>query len=538
MDKEMITLYSKDHLNEFRKSIQKMGTPIENGTVGIPTSETFLSKGRRGLDKVKPQDILKTPIIDTKTWRKYSRIYFAHPLYRRLLEYFAYIYYNKYIISPIFDDGKKPNQKKLMKDYNAALRTLDEDIQVETFTNRVLLDLLIEGETFYYNEEYKKGANSYYKTIKLPTDYCRIIGTAGTPAINIFALDLTFIDTAMAELTKDQILTMDEVLKQYPKAIRTAYKEFKTGKTANHWFVVPVENGIAFSTNDGKPPFAFLIKEIARIEMLEPLKDDYISTNLTKLLVQLIDIDKEGNPEIDLELAAEFHKNLKAVASKKNNVDAITTLAKEIDVLSLGETGDATKNYEFLQTYYDQFYDDAGVSAELFNSTSAGTLSESQKRDAIFMYKLREQIGTWLNFYLGQVCSKRIIKNSKFVFSFLDISYKNREEMMESYLNGAQYGFSKIVPQVALGVKQRYIESLTTFENDMLHLHEKLIPLQSSHTMSNKDNKTDSNSENGKEAQTKLADKEAQEASEKTNGRPALKAEDKKDSTIAKETSL
>ena len=257
----------------------------------------------------------------------------------------------------------------------------------------------------------------------------------------------------------------------------------------------------------------------------------YSDSILTKLLVQLIDIDKEGNPEIDLELASEFHKNLKAVAAKKNNVDAITTLAKEINVLSLGETGDATKNYEFLQTYYDQFYDDAGVSAELFNSTTAGTLAESQNRDLMFVYKLREQIAVWLNFFLGSICNKKVTKNTKFVFSYLDISYKNREEMIGSYIEGAQYGFSKIVPQVALGVKQRYIESLTTFENDILNLDEKLIPLQSSHTMSAK-------SDNGANGETKTGNKEAQKASDKDNGRPELDDKDKKDSTIAKETSL
>ena len=531
MEEKNILKYTKDNLNEFRKSIQAMGTTVKNGTVEIPMSSDILTKGRRAIAPIKPEDILKTPMNDIRTWRKYSRVYFANPLYRRILEYFAYIYYNAYIISPLYDGDKKPNKKKLLKDYNAALRTLDEDIQVETFTNRVLLDLLIEGETFYFLEEYRKGANSYFKTIKLPTDYCRIIGTAGTPAVNIFAIDLTFIDTSMAELTKDCILTMDEVLKQYPKAIRNAYKEYKTGKNANQWFIVPVENGIAFSTYDGRPPFAFLIKELARINMLEPLKDDYIATNLTKLLVQLIDIDKEGNPEIDLELAAEFHKNLKAVAAKKNNVDAITTLAKEIQVLSLGETGDATKNYEFLETYYDQFFNDAGVSAELFNSTTAGTLSESQKRDAMYMFKLREQIGVWFNFYLGTICNKKLIKNSKFVFSFLDISYKNREEMIGSYIEGAQYGFSKIVPQVALGVKQRYIDSLTSFENDILDLDKKLVPLQSSHTMSAKSDKTDG-------AETKTGNKEAQKASEKKNGRPELDAEEKQDSTITKDASL
>ena len=525
-NKEKTTLYSKDRLNEFRKSIQAMGETVHNGTVEIPLG---MSKGRKITDKIKIEDIIKTPYSDVATWRKYSRIYYAHPLYKRLLEYFAYIYYNSYIISPIFTEGKKPNKKKLMNEYNAALRSLDEDINVENFTTQVLLDLLIEGQTFYYIEEYKKGASYYFKAIKLPTDYCMIIGTAGTPAINIYAVDLTFIDTAMAELTKNNMLSREEVLKQYPKALRNAYKEYKSGKGTNQWFIVPAENCAAFSTNDGRPPFSFLVKEIARIDKFEVLRDDYIATNLTKLLVQIIDIDKEGNPEIDLELAAEFHKNLKLVASKKNNVDALTTLAKEVNVLSLGETGDASNNYEFLQTYYDQFFDDAGVSIELFNSTTGSTLAESQARDTMFMYKMREQIAIWFNFYLNTILNKKLLKNSKFVFSYLDTSYKNREKMIESYLEGAQYGFSKIVPQVALGVKQRYIESLTTFENDILNLDEKLVPLQSSHTMSAKANEM---------ANSKTGTKEAQNASEKENGRPTKDENEKQDSTVTKDASL
>lgn len=73
-----------------------------------------------------------------------------------------------------------------------------------------------------------------------------------------------------------------------------------------------------------------MVKSLARIDKLEPLRDDYVSTNLTKLLVQIIDIDKEGNPEVDLEMAAEFHANLREIASRKHNVDALTTLAKKL----------------------------------------------------------------------------------------------------------------------------------------------------------------------------------------------------------------
>ena len=184
-----------------------------------------------------------------------------------------------------------------------------------------------------------------------------------------------------------------------------------------------------------------------------------------------------------------------------------------------------------MKTYYDQFYTDAGVSAELFNSTTGSTLAESQKRDAMFMNKLREQISIWLNFYLNSICYKKNIKTTKFVFSFLDTSYTNREEMIGSYLEGAQYGFSKIVPQVALGVKQRYIESMVAFENEVLDLDAKLVPLQSSHTMSSKDRAADS-------ADTKTANKEAQKASEEQNGRPAKDTNEKTDSTVTKDASL
>lgn len=525
-EQEKLSFYTTSNLTEFRKSIAKMGTTVPNGNVLLDPV-----KSRRE-PNISIDSILRTPYNDKFAWRTYSRIFYGDSLYRRMLKYLSTLLYNHYMISPNFGE-KKPNRKKLMNDYNSALRTLDEDLTVEQFTSRCLLDLLIEGETFYFLEEYKKGASVYYKPIKLPADYCKIIGTAGTPAVNIFAVDLTFIDTVMADLLSKNILTRDEILKQYPKALRNAYLAYKEhpNKKQNQWFIVPVENGIGFTTEDGRPPFAYLVKTLARIDKFEELRDDYIATNLTKLLVQLIDIDKEGNPEVDLEMAADFHKNLREIAEKKHNVDALTTLAKEVNVLSLGETGDATKNYEFLQTYYDQFFDDAGISAELFNSTTAGTLEYSEAKDEAFMYDLRKQIENWFNYFLNTICKKKIIKNTNFVFSFLETSYKNREKMIDSYLKGAQYGFSKLAPQIAMGVKQRYIESLVYFENEVLDLDAKLVPLQSSHTMSGKQS-ANSVANTGTNPTNKNSD-----VGTKENGRPTVDSGEKADSTIAKDAS-
>ncbi|MER2060424.1 MAG: aminotransferase class I/II-fold pyridoxal phosphate-dependent enzyme, partial [Niallia sp.] len=111
-------------------------------------------------------------------------------------------------------------------------------------------------------------------------DYCKIIGTAGSPAVNIYAINLLFIDEQMTKYVDKNILTEDEVLRQYPKAIRQAYEKFRKGKqdkrgTNPEWFIVPVTNGAAFTTSDGLPPLAYIIELLARIKKLEPMRDDY-----------------------------------------------------------------------------------------------------------------------------------------------------------------------------------------------------------------------------------------------------------------------
>lgn len=62
---EKFTHYSKSNLTEFRKSIQAMGTPVNNGTIEIPQG-TILTNGHRLNLPIKPELILKTPLSDIK----------------------------------------------------------------------------------------------------------------------------------------------------------------------------------------------------------------------------------------------------------------------------------------------------------------------------------------------------------------------------------------------------------------------------------------------------------------------------------------
>ena len=94
---------------------------------------------------------------------------------------------------------------------------------------------------------------------------------------------------------------------------------------------------------------------------------------------------------------------------------------------------------------------------------------------------------------------------------------------MDTYLKNAQYGYSKLIPQIAVGVKQRHFESLLYLENDLLKLDRRLVPLMSSHTLSG-------NAGTAVE-QTETAIDEVE------GGRPESSTEDKTDTTLDREES-
>ena len=96
---------------------------------------------------------------------------------------------------------------------------------------------------------------------------------------------------------------------------------------------------------------------------------------------------------------------------------------------------------------------------------------------------------------------------------------------MDTYLKNAQYGYSKIIPQIAVGVKQRHFESLLYLENDLLKLDKRLVPLMSSHTLSGKAGTAAQQTSNAT-GDTGNAD---------NNGRPKSSTEEKTDGTLNKE---
>ena len=88
-------------------------------------------------------------------------------------------------------------------------------------------------------------------------------------------------------------------------------------------------------------------------------------------------------------------------------------------------------------------------------------------------------------------------------------------------------GFSKLLPQVALGQSQTSVISTAVFENNLLNLDELFVAPQMSSTMSG--NQSSNGSSGGSSATAKAA-------SDSDNmGRPELEDDQKSDKTLANE---
>ena len=457
---------------------------------------------------------------DDALWVSLSKIYFNEPQYQRIILYYAALYLGYYYVSPV-DLDKKINKKTLEKEYREVLRLLDEEINVESFTLQVLIDILTEGDTFYYYDFINLDAKIYFQMCKLPSSYCKIIGSAKNNQMPIFELDLSFIDTVVASLTTaDSKISKDDVLKQYPKGLRSGYLKWKNG--GDRKMLITPATGVGFTTYNGLPPFAAVIRQLVRIRKFEDVRDNYIEDSLQKILFQYVEVDDNKDPEIDLALAAEFHDNLKRITKNMERVNAFTSLA-EVSVLDLSDTS-RQGDLDFISKFEEKLYSEAGVSKSLFDSSTAGLMEYSTMKDESFMWGLMEQISTWLSFISTAEIGARTKKTYNFVVSYLPVSYRNREKMMDTYLKNAQYGYSKLLPQIAVGVKQRHFESLLYLENDLLKLNERLVPLTSSHTLSG----------DGETSKESNADKKS---SETENGRPKSSTEEKTDGTLDKEGS-
>jgi hypothetical protein len=104
----------------------------------------------------------------------------------------------------------------------------------------------------------------------------------------------------------------------------------------------------------------------------------------------------------------------------------------------------------------------------------------------------------------------------------LHTTQNNYQALAKLYKEQTQMGFSKMLPQIALGQSQSFILNTALFENNVLHLSEIMIPPLMSSTMSVEDLQ---NLDNGKQDNQKKNDGNTDTAKKEGNAVPKEKGE-------------
>lgn len=262
---------------------------------------------------------------------------------------------------------------------------------------------------------------------------------------------------------------------------------------------------------------ASVIPAIIDLDEAQDLDKKKMLQELLKIVIQKMPLDKNGELIFDVDEAMDLHNNAVQMLGKAIGVDILTTFA-DIEVANLSDRNSSTTKDD-LQKVERAVYNEAGISQMLFATDGNLALEKSIANDEASIYNLVLQLEEIYN-HLIDINFNKNPKKYSFKLSMLTTTIYNYRELAKMYKEQATLGYSKMLPQIALGQTQSSILATAYFENEILKLSEIMQPLQSSNTQSaadKKDSKDNTNQQpKGEEKKAGRKEKPDDEKSEKT----------------------
>ena len=430
--------------------------------------------------------------------------------------------YDWYIVPELY--SKKYNEDKVIEDFYNTLNYLD-DSYIKKICGQVALSVIKHG--CYYGQVCE--AENGFVLQELPIKYCRTRYNRGPlPAIEF---DLKWFDDTFT----DPIYRM-RIIKMFPKEFEKGYRLWKEGKliqdpgdySGRAWYLLDQGSVCKFDfglDNGDMPLFAAAIPELCDLDAAQDLDRRKQMQKLLKILVQKLPRDKNGDLIFDVDEARDIHNNAVQMLKNAIGVDVLTTFA---DIQSIDVSDDnTTSSTDDLQRVERSVYNAFGVPNSIFNSTSNIALSNSILNDEAYIRTMVLQFGTFWDRLVRARTKRRGSKKWNFRLFMLETTQYNYQQLAKLYKEQTQIGFSKCLPQIALGHSQSSILHTITFENEVLNLPAIMIPPLMSSTMN-----IETIKEVGSKG-TKLNDDSSGEV-----GRPEKDDTEKSDKTIANRESL
>ena len=465
-------------------------------------------------------------------------------IYSRLCRYMAYLYKYDWFVTPYIEQcvglldtnaglydstedqaANEKVRKKQFTNFFKILKFLDE-FEVKRFCGKIALKVIRNG-CFY---GYLIPNNNKVVVQQLLPNYCRSrFQVNNRPAVEF---DMRFFDRYYKD-TQER----NRILNLFPKEFKKGYELYRKGKLpkafqgdSGSWYLLDYRCTIKFNLNDNDyPPFLSVIPYIIDLDAAQDLDKKRMAQKLLKIIIQKMPLDKNGDLVFDIDEAQQLHNNAVMMLGKAIGIDVLTTFA-DVDVADMADKGNQS-NIDELEKVERTVYNEAGVSQMQFNSDSNTALNNSILNDESSMYDLLLQFESFLNLLLQPF--NKSPKKCYYKAQFLNTTIYNYKEVSKLYKEQMQVGFSKMLPQVALGQTQSSILANAYFENDILDLVRVFIPPMMSSTMNaealagrrnvtGKEGNSNGNSGNGAD----------------TTGRPEKPDNQKSDKTIQNRQSM
>ena len=464
------------------QSIKYQGIPevdFKKIKLGVKTLDDAILK-LGDLKKINPNMADKITILrainnyDLKTMREVSDFFYrVSGIYARIVRYMAFMYRYDWMVTPYVND-QSVKKEKLLKGFSQCLTTLD-NFQVKKILGEIALQILLHGA--YYG--YKVPMNNSIVLQELPVNYCRSRFNYGNkPAVEF---NMKFFDEQFRDTTQKM-----KVLKMFPDEFAKGYVLYKKGKLppefmgdTSGWYLLDPKMTVKFTANgEDYPAFISVIPLILDLDEAQELNRKKTLQKLLKIVVQKMPLDKNGELIFDVDEAQQLHNNAVQMLSRAIGVDVLTTFA-DVEVEDMTDS-QATAQTDDLARVERQLYNEAGVSQKQFNTDGNIALEKSILNDEATMYNMLLQFENFLNELIEKYNNG---KKYNFRVQLLTTTIYNYKELSKLYKEQMQIGFSKMLPQIALGQSQSSILANAYFENDILDLVNVFIPPLMSSTM-------------------------------------------------------
>lgn len=458
-------------------------------------------------------------------------------IYSRVCDYFAYLYrFDWYVVPSIKEDeSNEKTKEKILKDFDNILRYLDNS-HIKKICGDISLEVIRNGAYYGYIVPSSDGVILQ----QLPIEYCRSRFSIGN--IPVVEFNMRFFDDAFRDVNYRL-----KVLKMFPKEFQKGYMLYKQGKLEadtfidSHWgmwYTLEPGNAVKFALNNSDMPmFINAIPSILDLDAAQDLDRRKQMQQLLKVVIQKLPLDKNGDLIFDVEEARDIHNNAVEMLSHAIGVDVLTTFA-DVEVEDIADSN-TTTTQDDLEKVERSVYNAFGISRNLFNTDSNLSLEKSILDDESTMRSLLLQFHIFFDTIVQELSSNK--KKYNYNFYMLETTQYNYKDLSKMYKEQVQMGYSKMLPQIALGMSQSSIIHTAYFENEILNLSEIMIPPMLSSTMNaetllgNKGQSSGSNSQNNTGSSNKT---QQQDSSEKSAGRPEKEDSEKSAKTIANKESM